>query len=189
MANEENINDIQRRYEQRIEALEAEIKAKNREVERCNEEIAWLRKLIMTLAERPINVINEAIATSESKSMSETNEYNLQDAKITGSNVGTNYGTQVGTQHNYAAQQNLTEAAAEIQQLLQQLEQTYPTNTPSEKMVVVEAAIKQIENDPTLKQRVIAALKSSGIEAFKELIDNPLINILVAALEGWQTGE
>ncbi len=189
MANEENINDIKQKYEQIIKALEAEIKAKNREIERCNDEITWLRKLIMTLAERPININNEATATSESKSMSEATEYNFPDAKITGSNVGTNYGTQVGTQHNYAAQQNLTQAAAEIQQLLQQLEQTYPTNTPSEKMVVVEAAIKEIENDPTLKQRVIAALKSGGIEALKELIDNPLVNILLAALEGWQTGE
>ncbi|MCL1465080.1 hypothetical protein [Argonema galeatum] len=140
----------------------------------------------MTLAERPVNVINEAKSTSESKFMSETNEYNLQDAKVTGSNVGTNYGTQVGTQHNYATQQNLAEAAAEIQQLLQQLSESNPTNTPSEKMVVVEEALKQIEGDPSLRERVIGAIKSGGIEAFKELIDHPLVNILVAALEGWQ---
>ncbi|HEY9851254.1 MAG TPA: hypothetical protein V6D28_17430 [Leptolyngbyaceae cyanobacterium] len=148
-----------------------------------------MKEIIGLLATRPINVNNEVIATSESKSMSEANEYNLQDAKITGSNVGTNYGTQVGTQHNYAAQQNLAEAAKDIQQLLQQLSESNPTNTPSEKMVVVEKAIKQIEADPTLRERVIGALKSGGIEAFKELIDHPLVNILIAVLEGWQVGD
>jgi pantoate kinase len=73
--------------------------------------------------------------------------------------------------------------------LLQQLEQTYPTNTPLEKQLVVTEALKQIESNPTLKARVIGALKASGIEALKELVDNPLINILVAALEGWQEAE
>lgn len=56
-------------------------------------------------------------------------------------------------------------------------------------MVVVEKAIKQIEADPTLRERVIGAMKSGGIEAFKELINHPLVNILVAALEGWQVGD
>jgi hypothetical protein len=83
----------------------------------------------------------------------------------------------------------LAEAAAEIQQLLQQLEQSYPTNTPLEKQVVVTEALKQIESNPPLKARVIAALKAGGVEALKELVDNPLINILVAVLEGWQEAE
>jgi uncharacterized protein YjbI with pentapeptide repeats len=96
-----------------------------------------------------------------------------------------------GDIHNYAPEQrrNLAEAAAEIQQLLQQLEQTYPTSTPLEKQVAVTAAIERIENNPTLKARVIAALKASGTEALKELVDHPLINIFLAAIEGWQEGQ
>ncbi len=50
-------------------------------------------------------------------------------------------------------------------------------------------ALKQIDSNPTLKARVIGALKAGGTEAFKELVDNPLINILVATLEGWQDVE
>jgi pantoate kinase len=50
--------------------------------------------------------------------------------------------------------------------------------------VVVTEAIRQIETNPTLKARVIAALKAGGVEALKELVDNPLVNILIAALEG-----
>ena len=40
-----------------------------------------------------------------------------------------------------------------------------------------------------LKDRAIAALKSGGTEAFKEAVDHPLANILVAIIEGWTQGE
>jgi hypothetical protein len=36
---------------------------------------------------------------------------------------------------------------------------------------------------------VIGALKAGGTEALKELVDHPLINILIASLEGWQDAE
>ncbi|NEP06250.1 MAG: hypothetical protein F6K25_28230 [Okeania sp. SIO2G4] len=52
-------------------------------------------------------------------------------------------------------------------------------------MAVVTQAIEIVENNPTLKQRVIGALKSVGTEAFKEALDNPVANILVAAFQGW----
>ena len=86
----------------------------------------------------------------------------------------------------YPDNQNLTEAAAEIRQLLKQLEQTYPFNTPLEKQVLVTVAIKRIESNPLLRLRVSEALTAAGAVAFKELVDNPLANILVAALEGWK---
>ncbi len=89
------------------------------------------------------------------------------------------------TQNNYSSQ-NLVDAAREIQQLLDQLAQTYPTNTQTEKMVVVTKAVEQIENNPSLKERTVSALKAAGVEGFKELIDNPLVNILIAAIEGWK---
>ncbi|MEG4850929.1 pentapeptide repeat-containing protein [Microcoleus sp. B5-D4] len=169
-----------------------------KEVEKYKELYEYQRKnysdmheIVKLLASQSHQVIlnNEVTSTSESNPVQENNQYNLPDATVSGSNIGTNHGTQIGTQHNYATKQNLAEAAEDIKKLLQQLEQTYPTNTPSEKMVVVTEAIKQIEDDQTLKQRVLGALKSGGVEAIKELVDHPLINILLAALEGWQTGE
>ncbi len=87
---------------------------------------------------------------------------------------------------NEAQQQNLAQAATEIQQLLEQLSKTYPTTTYKEKMAVVGEAVDQIENNPTLKAKVINALKAGGTEALKEAIDHPLVNILVATIEGWQ---
>lgn len=87
---------------------------------------------------------------------------------------------------NEAKQQNLVEAAAEIQQLLKQLEETNPTETET---VIAAKAADEIRKNPTLKARVIGALKSGGKEAFKEAVDNPLVNVLIAIIEGWQEAE
>lgn len=85
---------------------------------------------------------------------------------------------------NEAEQKNLADAATEIQQLLEQLSETYPTTTSREKNIVVGEVVDRIESNPTLKARVINALKTGGTEAFKEAVDHPLINILVATIEG-----
>ncbi|WP_152591321.1 hypothetical protein [Nostoc sphaeroides] len=44
--------------------------------------------------------------------------------------------------------QNLAQAAADIQQFLSQLSQTYSTTTTSQKMTVVARAVDEIENNP-----------------------------------------
>ncbi|OZH53214.1 hypothetical protein AFK68_19110 [Hydrocoleum sp. CS-953] len=80
---------------------------------------------------------------------------------------------------------NLVETAKEIQELLKQLEQSNSTETTAGQMTVAAQAIEIMENDPTLKQRVIGVLKSAGTEAFKEALDNPVANVLVAAFQGW----
>lgn len=129
-----------------------------------------------------------------SQSPKKQSNFNLQGAQFAGGLVDaeTVNAHQIGgniTNYTPEQKQNLAEAAAEIQQLLKHLEQTYPTTTTSEKMNVVARAVDKIENNPTLKARVIGALKAGGTEAFKELIDNPLINILLASIEGWQDAE
>lgn len=137
-------------------------------------------------------VINvKAIAKAESQSMSEGSKYDMRGANFPGGFAERNYGKMVENQHNYAPEekQNLAEAAGEIQQLLDQLSTTYPTTTSAEKMAVVAEAADQIEKNPPLKARVINALKSGGTEAFKEAIDHPLVNVLVATIEGWQETE
>ncbi|MDJ0743651.1 MAG: hypothetical protein QNJ32_09830 [Xenococcaceae cyanobacterium MO_167.B27] len=90
---------------------------------------------------------------------------------------------------NEAQKQNLAYAATEIQQLLEQLFENYPTSTYKEQMVVLGEAVDRIENNPTLKAKVINALKAGGTEAFKEAIDHPLVNILMGFIEGWQDAE
>ena len=77
---------------------------------------------------------------------------------------------------------------AEIQELLEQLARIYPTTTLVQQAVVAEKAIEKIENNPSLKQRTIAALKAATIEGLVELIDNPVINVMRSGLEGWREG-
>ena len=98
-------------------------------------------------------------------------------------------GAKVAGVINEAENQNLASAAQEIQQLLEQLATTNPTTTTKEKMAVVSEAIDHIESNPTLKSKVINALKSGGTEAFKEAVNYPLVNILVATIEGWQDAD
>ncbi len=95
----------------------------------------------------------------------------------------------VAAEINEAEKQNLADAATEIQQLLEQLSETNPTTTYKEKTAVVGEVVDRIESNPTLKAKVINALKAGGTEAFKEAIDHPLVNILVATIEGWQDAE
>ena len=84
---------------------------------------------------------------------------------------------------NEAVQQDLAQAAAEIQQLLDQLSQTYPTKTTSEKMAVGLKLTEEIENNPTRWQKVINVIKAMGIEAVAEAVDNPIFNIAKAGIE------
>ena len=84
---------------------------------------------------------------------------------------------------NKAQKQSLVQAAAEIQELLKQLEQSYATKTLTQKAAVAEEVITKIKADPNWKQKVINAVKVMGTEAFMELIDNPVANVLRAGIE------
>lgn len=76
----------------------------------------------------------------------------------------------------------LTEAASQIQQLLHQLEQRYPTHTSLEKQVVIAEALKHIESHATLRQLIFSAQEAGSLDAFRLLVRHPLINILITAL-------
>lgn len=75
--------------------------------------------------------------------------------------------------------------AGEIQQLLNNLSERHPTNTKEEKQEVVIEALKQVQTNSILKEQINSAIDAGATEALKELINNPLANILLATLEGW----
>ncbi|MDJ0590631.1 MAG: hypothetical protein QNJ72_11635 [Pleurocapsa sp. MO_226.B13] len=87
---------------------------------------------------------------------------------------------------NKTEKQNLIDAAQEIQNLLNQLSNSYHITTSKDKNIVVGEAVDQIENNNNLKTKVTNALKSGGTEAFKEAINHPLANILISTIEGWR---
>ncbi len=90
-----------------------------------------------------------------------------------------------GTMHNYSPeqQQTLAEAAKEIQDLLDQLSETYPTTTADEKSAFAAKAIEEIEKKPDVKGKVLKALKAGGVAALMELTNNPVVKILTPMLE------
>jgi hypothetical protein len=102
-------------------------------------------------------------------------------------NVVVGHRNELTNSFNYAPQErSLAQAAAEIQQLLEQLDKSYPTNTTTEKMAVATEAIKQIERDQALSSQVLSALKAGGVSAFAQLLNHPAASFLIAALEDWQ---
>jgi hypothetical protein len=90
-----------------------------------------------------------------------------------------------GTINNYSPEksQTLAEAAQEIQQLLDQLSETYPTKTAVEKSAFATKAIEEIEKKPDVKGKVLKALKAGGVAALMELTNNPVVKILTPMLE------
>ncbi|NER03926.1 MAG: hypothetical protein F6K17_15530 [Okeania sp. SIO3C4] len=115
---------------------------------------------------------------------------NFEGTNIYG-NILMNSGDITTNNYVYEQKQSLAEAAAEIQELLEQLDKSYSQDrtsqemTTSERMTIASEAIQEIERNPILKQRIIDTLKDSGTTAFREALDNPIANVLVAAFQGW----
>ncbi|MEQ8536146.1 MAG: hypothetical protein RIB93_01570 [Coleofasciculus sp. D1-CHI-01] len=92
--------------------------------------------------------------------------------------------------NNYAPEQKqtLAQAAAEIQQLLEQLKQTYPNATETERQSALVVTLQQeIKHNPTFRTRLRNALKEGGIEALKVLFAP--IGIPIEMVRGWVEAE
>ncbi|CAD5959350.1 hypothetical protein [Planktothrix agardhii] len=91
--------------------------------------------------------------------------------------------------NNSAEKSNLAEVANEIQQLLEQLSQTNPTNTMTGKMKIAGEVIEQIESNPALIKRVLGALNTGGVSAFEQVLNHPAASLVIGALEEWQNSK
>lgn len=109
----------------------------------------------------------------------EGSEFNNNGQIAGGSNNKNQYQVHTETQSK-----SLAETAAEIEKLLKQLEESNPTNTTGDPMVVATQAIEIIESNFTLKQRFLSVVESVGTEVFKQAVDHPAVHILVAFFEG-----
>ena len=79
-------------------------------------------------------------------------------------------------------QQNLTEAARDIQELLEQLEKTYPSETTMDRMKIATEVITHIDNHPTKAQKIFNAIKAGGVAAVEQLLNHPASSFVIAAL-------
>ncbi|WP_242040279.1 hypothetical protein [Anabaena subtropica] len=92
--------------------------------------------------------------------------------------------SQQANHHIYLSVQkrNLAEAAAEIQSLLKQLEQTNPTATEHEQISYVNIA-----TNSDIKQRVITAVKEGGETAIEEFLEHSYFHVIKAIIRHWIT--
>jgi CHAT domain len=149
--------------------------------------------LTPVLKSRPSSIsVKQAIKSdvmSEKESQQKPNSgisFNISGGNIGGGIQATQGDNNVQTMTNNAVpkqKSKLVEVAKEIQQFLQQLEQSYPTKTSTEKLIVVAKAVEKIENSPNLKSWVIRELKVNGAEALKNEISHPLVFFLIPFLE------
>jgi hypothetical protein len=108
--------------------------------------LKWLK----SLPEKTFTLIQQALISKSltPRTMTDSPKYDLRGAKI-GNFAETVQGDQKSVQHNYAEQLSLAETVQEIQALLDQLSQTYPTTTLSEKGKLASAALVKIDAEPT----------------------------------------
>ncbi|MFG6105346.1 pentapeptide repeat-containing protein [Leptothoe sp. EHU-05/26/07-4] len=151
------------------------------------QEVQRLAGLVRTAVEQPSNQINNTYQTQGDTIVSEqgsnVSKYNFSNAQFAGGFAETVKGNQVGgTINNQASETpSLAEAAAEIQNLLKQLEASNPIATETE-----QTAFLNIMIPPTKRERFIGALKSAGGAAIEEIPYGPVLKALV---EGWQRPE
>jgi hypothetical protein len=106
-----------------------------------------------------------------------------------GDNVGGDkvMGNKIGTQINNS--QNLAQAAEDIKELLDQLDNDYDSSSPSGQAMIGAKTVEAIERNPTLKARVVNALKEGGTTALEEAIDHPAVKPIVAMVKGFIEAE
>jgi hypothetical protein len=167
-----------RGYELAKETLEAQYQARQEDKEK------QIDRLLLVSREHQERLVEL------SKFKTETITNNISHATISNFVSGSIQGSVIGdNQYNSASEQKqtLAEAAAEIQQLLEQLDQSYPTNTTTDKMIMASKAIQHIESNPKLKARILSAVKVCGISAFETLLLHyPAASFIIGALEDWQ---
>ncbi|NET44700.1 hypothetical protein [Okeania sp. SIO2B3] len=108
--------------------------------------------------------------------------------------VGIGVGTNIGKIDNFKSahtinefqQQNLAEAAKDIQEILEQLDETYQSDTTAGRMKIATEVITQIDNNPTKAERIFNAIKAGGVAAVEQLLNHPASSFIIGALEDWQ---
>jgi len=149
--------------------------------------------LTPVIKSRPSSVSVKKAAKSDVMSEKESRQksgggilFNISGGKIGGGIQAVQGDNNVQSMTNYAAIEqklNLAEVAKKIQQILQKIENLNPATTRLEKIMVVSKAVEQIENNLTLKARVIEVLNADGKEALKKEINHPLAKVLLQSIE------
>lgn len=91
-----------------------------------------------------------------------------------------------GNYYEATKRQSPAAAAAEIQQLLRQLEKSYPTNTDAGREALANEAVERIKSNSTLMRRLFSAGKAGGVSALEAALNHPAASFVINALKDWQ---
>ena len=175
----------QRQLKEAEEKYRLELNFKEEQIQFYRQNYTEVLEIIKLTASQPINITQH----QGDKNVNDNREtkidkyFKTEKAGIVYNKGNISGDIKVAEVINEAAQQDLAQAAADIQQLLDQLSQTYPTATFAEKGAVADKTIEEIKNNPTLLRKVINVIKAMGIEALAEAVDNPIFNIAKAGIE------
>lgn len=76
----------------------------------------------------------------------------------------------------------ITETRLQIQQIFKELTK----NQPMANIKDIEDELKtEIRKNPALKNRILNAFKSGGIEALKAIFNHPFVSIPIETIRGW----
>jgi hypothetical protein len=120
--------------------------------------------------------------------MNDEKTYNWQGDRVSGDKV---MGDKVagdkvmGDKITHYHSQNLAQAAKDIKDLLNQLDKDYDSTTPTGQAMIGAKTIEAIEQNSTLKARIVNALKEGGTTALESAIDHPAVKPVVAMLKGF----
>ncbi len=84
------------------------------------------------------------------------------------------------TVNTYYEKQNLAEAASEIKELLNQLSKNHPPKNNQEEIAVANEAVKEINQDHKLQDRIIKTLKAGRIQNLIDSINHPLASFVIS---------
>ncbi|MFG6100550.1 pentapeptide repeat-containing protein [Leptothoe sp. ISB3NOV94-8A] len=157
------VNALEAQYEERLRLQGEHLEDARQTIEVERRDKASLMALVSTMA-----------------STQQGPKYDLSGAQFAGGFAETVQGNQIGGTINNAAAEtpSLAEAAAEIQNLLKQLEASNPAATEADQTAFLNVMIP-----PTRRERFIGALKAASGAAIEEV---PYGAMLKALVEGWQ---
>ncbi|MGK7954368.1 MAG: COR domain-containing protein [Crocosphaera sp.] len=128
-------------------------------------------------------VQENTIANTLNQPQSTTTTNNTFNAPIGAANSTLHDNVKAIGEYNEAPSQDLPEAAAQIQALLDQLSQTYPTKTSKQKMAIAVEAMDVIEQDSSLTQRLLSAVQAGSLAAIESMVNHPAASFVIAAIE------
>jgi hypothetical protein len=119
--------------------------------------------------------------------MTEINIGNMTGSNlVTGVVIGDVSATENSINNNSMNQQIIEDAIQEIKTLIDRLEKdSVSSNTTAGKMRVAAELIKEIDQNPSIRQKIVKAIKVGGIKAIEQALNHPAPSFVIGALEAW----